>query len=151
MVHHENRWEGSILMYYHPLQPYPGSIYCLPFIPVNQPVDNYHRIQPQTGYPEIRRQYPKVDPTLFHQSAETFKQLMKDGNVLLNKLSESREFAGNVMDAAQRGDQNKVKQLIHSAGIKERVEVRYTPDGITFDMYSDKGQCCKLAMSLRWK
>ncbi|MTW86145.1 hypothetical protein F3157_10800 [Virgibacillus dakarensis] len=136
---------------YYPLPLYP--VYRLPSGQAVYQVPGYYAIPGQRHFPAIRQQYPEADPTLFHESAGAFKQLMKVGTVLLNKLTASKEFAQQVMDAAQRGDKEKVKQLIQSTGIKEKVDVDYNPDGITFNMFSkvEKVDCCKLAMSLRWR
>jgi hypothetical protein len=99
------------------------------------------------------RQYPPVDPTLFSQSAIAMQKLMKDGSLILKKLAESKEFAFKIMSAAQESDTKKVQQLIDSIGIQSKVDIYYNPDGIRLTLSSKDEQidCCKLAISLRWK
>lgn len=102
--------------------------------------------------PYGRQQYPEVDPTIFHQSAESFLSLMDDGKTLLTKLSESQSFAAEVMDAAQQGDKEKVKQLMESTGIQGAITTQFNPDSLTVTLYSDDEEiCCKLSMGLQWK
>ncbi|MEN1966715.1 hypothetical protein WMZ97_01450 [Lentibacillus sp. N15] len=138
-------------MYYPLHEPVPA--YYLPVIPCFYPQPVYRDHQTGQDMLSSRVQYPEVDPTRFHQSAASFKQLMEVATVLLNKLSESKEFAGQIMDAAQRGDKKKVTQLIQSSGIKEKADIHFNPDAITIILYSGEEQaaCCKLAMSLRWR
>jgi hypothetical protein len=121
---------------------YPPELY-------QQPSYNTYPVFPLLPY----RQYPPVDPTLFSQSAIAMEKLMKDGSLILKKLAESKEFASKVMSAAQESDTKKVQQLIQSIGIQSKVDIYYNPDGIRLTLSSKVGQieCCKLAISLRWK
>jgi hypothetical protein len=114
-----------------------------------QPGYNTYPVFPLPSY----RQYPPVDPTLFSQSAIAMQKLMKDGSLILKKLAESKEFASKVMSAAQESDTKKVQQLIQSIGIQSKVDIYYNPDGIRLTLSSKVEQidCCKLAISLRWK
>ncbi len=100
-----------------------------------------------------RPQYPEADPTLFHQSAGSFKKLMSDATIVLNKLADSKEFAHQVMKAAQQNNKDEVEKLIQSTGVKETVDIDYNPDAITLEMTSkvEKTDCCKLVMTLRWR
>ncbi|MGY0693899.1 hypothetical protein ACW2QC_14110 [Virgibacillus sp. FSP13] len=133
---------------------YPTGTHLLCCTSYMQPV--YH---PITYYPaspymlSARPQYPEVDPTLFHQSAGAFKTLMNDATIILNKLADSKEFAYQVMNAAQVNDKDEVEKLIKSTGVKENVNVDFNPDAITLEMMSklEKTECCKLAMTLRWR
>jgi hypothetical protein len=117
-------------------------------------------LYPQPGYSTYPvfplppyRQYPPVDPTLFNQSAIAMQKLMSDGSLILKKLAESKEFAFKIMSAAQESDTKKVQQLIDSIGIQSKVDIYYNPDGIRLTLSSKDEQidCCKLAISLRWK
>lgn len=135
---------------YYPLLSYP--VYVLPAHPsVYSPAYRYQ--QPPQYTPPERRQYPEVDPTLFHQSAGSFKLLMEDADIILNKLTESKEFARKIMSNAQQNETDKVKNLIQSTGVKETVHVHYNPDAITFELVSkvEQSDCCKLVMTLRWR
>lgn len=160
---------------YYPFLVYPNPVYHVPFA---QPIfaqSVFHPVYTQPGTPyarlageamhrdglfhtepytsHSRQQYPEVDPTIFHQSAKSFQPLMDDGSTLLDKLSESESFATQIMDAAQRSDKEKVKQLIKSAGLQSTATTQFNPDSITITLYSDDEPktCCKLSMGLRWK
>lgn len=117
---------------------------------VNLQLDQSHR---PACIPYERQQYQKVDPTIFCQSAESFEQLMDNGHKLLEKLSESSSFAEQVMDAAQKSDKEKVKQLMGSTDIQGSITTEFNPDSITINLASDDEQknCCKLSMELRWR
>lgn len=154
---------------------YPNLIYSCPFIPVVYPPATMYPIQLQPYTPSIqpaggfenhqerieenqdaldfRQQYPDVDPAIFHQSADSFKSLISDGNKLLDQLSESESFAEQIMDAAQQGDKEEVKKLVESTDLQASVKTRFNPDSITITLYSNDEQenCCKLAMGFRWK
>lgn len=161
---------------YYPFLVYPSPVYYVPFMQPIFPQSVCHPVYPTfhtpyirpagggIGYPDkqsettsyelySRQQYEEVDPAIFHQSAKSFQPLMDDGNTLLDKLSESESFAAQVMDAAQRSDEEKVKQLIESAGLQGTVTTRFNPDSITITLDSDDESktCCKLSMSLRWR
>ncbi|MFD2637957.1 hypothetical protein [Piscibacillus salipiscarius] len=96
--------------------------------------------------------YPDVDPTVFKESAEAFRDLLNDASGILQKLSESEDFAHQVMDAAQKNDIDRVRELLESTGIHNNVEVDYNPDGITLIMQAnvEGADCCHLTMDLRW-
>lgn len=132
---------------------YPQLPYCFPDYQLyyQQPVYCYQ--QPQPYIPHQRVPYPEIDATLFHQSAGAFKKLMKEATIILNKFSESEEFAYKVMDAAQQSNTDKVKALIKSTGVSGDVEISYNPDGINIAMVSkvEDKDCCKLEMAIRWR
>lgn len=98
------------------------------------------------------RVYPPVDPTLFTESAESMQQLMKEASIILEKLSDSKQFASEVMSAAQESNKEKVSQLLASTGVHSSVDVDFTPDGINLHMSSEvEGKdCCHLTITLRW-
>lgn len=100
----------------------------------------------------LGRQYPEVDAESFKHSAESFSKLMSDASQLFGKLAESPNLAYNVMDAAQKNEKERVKQLIASSGVKGDVDVSYTPDSLEIEMKTDAEgtQCCRLTMVLRW-
>ncbi|WP_223701502.1 hypothetical protein [Sutcliffiella deserti] len=99
------------------------------------------------------RPYPEVDPTVFTESAVKMQSLMKEASQILQKLSESKEFASSVMNAAQEGKMEKVEELLKSTGIHSKMEINYTPDGINLKLSSAPGEtdCCHLTIALRWK
>ncbi|WP_456278597.1 hypothetical protein [Bacillus sp. AK128] len=101
---------------------------------------------------EIIREFPEVDTTMFKESAVTFKQMLKDASTVLNELAEHKDFAYEVMSAAQHSNTSKVEKLIESTGISSDVKTSFNPDGITFK-FKEKvpgADCCKLSMTLRW-
>jgi hypothetical protein len=105
------------------------------------------------GYYPSMRQQPPVDPNLLYHSANESKKLMKDASIVLNRLSESKEFDSKLMYAAQISDINEVKRLIHSTGVTSDVDVHYNPDGLRLEFKSmiESLDCCKLMIALRWK
>jgi hypothetical protein len=101
---------------------------------------------------EQRPEFPDVDTTLFNQSAVTFRQLIRDASTVLDRLADSKDFAHEVMSAAQISNTAKVEELIQSTGIKSKVEPSFNPDGLTmvFQAKVEDTDCCKLTMTLRW-
>jgi hypothetical protein len=120
-----------------------------------QPRNTYFPIYPYLNgtYIPKYRSYPTVDPTLFTESAGAMQQLMKEASVVLKQLSESKEFASEVMGAAQEGKMEKVDQLLKSTGVHAKVKADYNPDGINLKLSSSVGEtdCCHLTISLRWR
>ncbi|MDY0406106.1 hypothetical protein P5G51_012515 [Virgibacillus sp. 179-BFC.A HS] len=99
------------------------------------------------------RQYPPVDVTLFSKSAESFHTLMNDANIIVRKLSTSKAFAKQVMEAAQAGNKERVRELIASTGVKEKVDVEYNPDQLRLSLTHkvEQTDCCKLTLAFRWR
>lgn len=99
------------------------------------------------------RSYPTVDPTFFTESAGAMQQLMKEASIILKKLSDSKDFASEVMGAAQEGKMEKVDQLLKSTGVHAGVKADYNPDGINLKLSSTVGEtdCCHLTIALRWR
>ena len=62
----------------------------------------------QNTYYYFPRQFPSVDPTFFTKSASEMQTLMSEASVILGRLSQSKQFASQVMTAAQQSDQAKV-------------------------------------------
>lgn len=136
---------------HYPQYPYPIYCPCDNRFYYQQPTCYCH--QPQTYIPNERVQYPEVDAQFFHQSAGAFKKLMKEATIILNKLSESEDFAYKIMNAAQQNDSKKVEELIKSTGVSGDVETSFNPDGINLIMASkvEGTDCCKLEMAIRWR
>ena len=110
-----------------------------------------HRTETLSSY-GLRKQN-KVDITIFEESLVVYKQLLHDADLLLNHLSSRKQFATQVMSAAQISNKKEVDRLIKSIGIKSNIKVSYNPDGIHFTLWSDvKGEkCCQLDMAIRWQ
>ncbi|MFZ3588712.1 hypothetical protein ACOI1C_05375 [Bacillus sp. DJP31] len=106
----------------------------------------------QNKVEDRKRELPNVDVTLFNESAVAFKHLMRDASTVLDRLADHKDFASEVMAAAQGSDTAKVEHLIESTGIKSIVEPTFNPDGLTMVFHAkvQDTDCCKLTMTLRW-
>lgn len=119
----------------------------------------YYSYHPSYYYPQYGRtaywpirQFPNVDPTVLHQSANETKKLMQEASLVLDKLADSKEFDTKLMNAAQASNKEEVTRLIHSLGVTSNVNVRYTPDGFNLEFTSKVAnvECCRLIVALRW-
>lgn len=102
----------------------------------------------------LKEEYPDTDPNILIHSAEEYQILMKQGEILLNRLS-NHAFAQEVMDKAQKGNEDEVNELIKTIeGLYVPTKIKYTPTGVMFDLQSpavSKGEgCCTLNMVLKW-
>ncbi|CAM3558988.1 hypothetical protein [Marinicrinis lubricantis] len=97
------------------------------------------------------REYPPVDTQQFTQSVTSFRKLMRDGSLILSKLSEAN-FAYQLMAAAQAGNQHEVDRLIATIGTESKITSKYTPSAIhfTIDPNVEGTPCCTLSMLLKW-
>ncbi|WP_203362102.1 hypothetical protein [Bacillus sp. REN10] len=105
-------------------------------------------------YPALHeRVYPQVNVTLFKQSAQSMKNLLRETTLLVNKLSDSPGFAYQVMNAAQQANQKEVERLIKSAGVTSKATISFNPDSIHLELSSKTGStnCCHLTVALRWQ
>jgi hypothetical protein len=128
-------------MYYYPYQ-YPIH----PPIPVYPPQVVYHHPVP--------RSYPPVDVKVFEDSVKTFRLLIAQGSILLDRLGD-HGFARKMMSAAQQGKNAEVDQLIRSIGLKVPVDTKFTPSGVRFDLIAQPApnkpiSCCILTVHLKW-
>ena len=78
---------------------------------------------------------------------------MKEASMVLNKLSEPKEFDADLMYAAQASDIKEVKRLIHSIGVTSDVDVNFNPDSLRLEFTSKVANmdCCRLLIALRWR
>ena len=106
--------------YYQPagIDMYPNSMFLHPII----------MIQSTMGFKRFR-QYPQVDTGQLEDSVTRFQKLIKEADLLINHLANSREFSTQLMSAAQKSDKNKVIQLIREAGVSIHVTTTFTPTG----------------------
>lgn len=104
-------------------------------------------------YEARARQFPQVDPQMLYESATESMRLMKEASIVLGKFSESKEFGGKVMAAAQESKHDEVQKLIQSLGVKSDVKVNYTPNSLTMEFIAkvENVDCCNLVISLRWR
>lgn len=107
----------------------------------------YYNVQPN-------RQYPEVNIHEFEISAQSFQELMKQANLLINKIASSPKFAREIMTAAQKSDEQTVLKLIKSTGISIDVKTTFTPTSIRIYLdnsnKSKKSNCCNMLIALRW-
>ncbi|MFP7298904.1 hypothetical protein [Neobacillus niacini] len=124
--------------YYNPYQPYPQP----PAYP------SYY------VYPPVTRQYPQVDVNVFTKSIKSYRLLMAQGSILLDRLGDE-DFDVQLMSAAQQGNKAEVDRLMKTIGLKVPVETKYTPSGVTFELitHPEPGSpmsCCSLTVHLKW-
>ncbi|MFS0779437.1 hypothetical protein ABC255_26005 [Neobacillus sp. 3P2-tot-E-2] len=125
-----------MMYYYHyPYPPHPAY-----------PGYHYH-------YP-ITRQYPPVDVNVFTKSIKSYRLLIGQGSILLNRLDD-KDFDVKLMAAAQLGNKAEVDRLMKTIGLKVPVETKYTPTGVTFELTtqpdpSSQMSCCTLSIHLKW-
>jgi hypothetical protein len=128
-----------MMYYYH---------YPYPLHPQQPPYPGY-----QYNYP-ITRQYPQVDVNVFTKSIKSYRLLMDQGSILLDRLG-SGDFDVKLMTAAQQGNQTEVDRLMKTIGLKVPVKTKYTPTGVTFELTTQPVQssnmgCCTLTIHLKW-
>lgn len=103
--------------------------------------------------PHFRHPYPPVDTKIFSHSVKSFRLLMEQGSILLDRLSNT-SFAAKIMTAAQQGNKAQVDRLIHSVGLKVPITTHYTPSGVIFTLTTPASQhaanCCTLTVSMKW-
>lgn len=104
-------------------------------------------------YSEVQRVQNDVDITVFNESLIAYKQLLREASTVLDHLADSKQFASQVMGAAQGSNTQEVERLLHSIGIKSKFKVTYNPDGIHVKFWSDVqgSECCQLDMAIRWR
>lgn len=133
--------EGVVTVNYYPYQPH--------YYP--QP-----GLYQQPDFPHVygqQRQVQPIDSSILYQSANQTKKLMKDANLVLNKLAQSKEFDAKLMYAAQASHTEEVKRLIRSIGVTSDIAVHYTPDELRLEFKSVLAgeECCKVMIALRWR
>ncbi|MDQ0219988.1 hypothetical protein ELQ35_02345 [Peribacillus cavernae] len=119
--------------------------------------NNFYPVySPMPLYPEplpFRKQYPKIDVTMFSSSVKSFQMLMGQSSMLLEHLG-NPAFAYKIMEAAQQGKSQEVDRLIQSIGLKVPVTTKYTPTGVTFTLQtrvqSNNPSCCTLTIPMKW-
>ncbi|MFD0828304.1 hypothetical protein ACT8ZR_22020 [Neobacillus sp. M.A.Huq-85] len=127
-------------------------MYYNPFhYPIYPPVPAYPGYY--VNYP-LQRTYPPVDIKIFSKSVKSFRLLMEQGSILLDRLGDAG-FAHKMMTVAQQGKKAEVDQLIKSIGLKVPVITKFTPSGVIFELTTQPTQqapmsCCTLTVSMKW-
>lgn len=114
----------------------------------------YRHLQPKiSSHSTSLRPYPPVNPALFKQSAQSIGQLLREMNLLLNRLSDNSDFAFRLMTAAQAANRKEVERLVRSAGILRKANISFNPDSFRIELRTSAAnvECCKLAVALRWR
>ncbi|EIJ80706.1 hypothetical protein PB1_10117 [Bacillus methanolicus PB1] len=113
--------------------------------PYNQYPANYDRFYPY-------RTNPPVDPKLLMDSAKQMKFIMSDALRVVDKISNSKKFSYDLMNAAQESKTEVVKSLIQSTGVNGMPSFKFNPDGLhlLFEGKVDNVDCCHLILQLRW-
>lgn len=124
--------------------------YHYPYPPQPQPpaYPVYPYYQPKA------RQYPQVDVKVFSKSIKSYRLLMDQGSILLDRLG-TPGFDIQLMSAAQKGNKAQVDNLIKTIGLKVPVATKYTPTGVTFELATEPESgspmsCCTLTVHMKW-
>jgi hypothetical protein len=85
-------------------------------------------------------------------SAKKFQELTKQANLLAGKIVNSKEFAHELMEAAQLSNTKMVEELILSTGITLKIKTYLNPTGIRIELNNSENEvvCCNLLMTLKW-
>jgi hypothetical protein len=119
--------------------------------PIYPPMPIY---PPQLVVHTFPRSYPPVDVKIFEKSVKSFRLLMDQGSVLLDRLGDS-DFARRMMTAAQQGNKVDVDHLISTIGLKVAVTTKFSPSGVNFELFTHAdpnvpASCCTLKVSMKW-
>jgi hypothetical protein len=158
--------EGSVP--HRSTEPSPASYRILPYVflygrrlPMYYNTFHYPMAPPSPVYPAYTvypyiptRSYPPVDTKIFESSVKSFRLLMAQGSILLDRLGDV-SFARRIMSAAQQGNNAEVDRLIKSIGLKIPVATQFTPSGVIFELTTKTTQaqpvnCCTLAINMKW-
>lgn len=96
--------------------------------------------------------FPAINTQVLNTSAQRFQELLKQADLLAGKIANSKEFAHELMEAAQLSNTKKVEELIVSTGITLKIKTYFSPTGIRIELNNDEngGNCCNLLMTLKW-
>lgn len=109
---------------------------------------------PQIVFQPDPRTYPPIDVKIFEESVKSFRLLMDQARILLDRLGD-HDFARQMMSAAQQGKKADVDQLIKTIGLKVPVVTKFTPSGVYFELISQTtpqhpDSCCTLKVAMKW-
>ncbi|WP_255452156.1 hypothetical protein GGGNBK_12190 [Sporosarcina sp. ANT_H38] len=127
--------------------PYPQWVY-----PYSDPRWLFNNnLQPQTVL-SPPNPFPSINTQVLNTSAHSFQELLKQADLLAGKIVNSKEFAHDLMEAAQLSNTKKVDELILSTGITLKIKTYFSPTGIRIELTNagNEGSCCNLLMTLKW-
>lgn len=108
-------------------------------------------LQPQTAL-RPQSSFPTINTQRLNTSAQRFQELLKQADLLAGKIVNSKEFAHDLMEAAQLSNTKKVEEIIISTGITLKIKTDYNPNGIRIELNNADNEvaCCNLLMTLKW-
>jgi hypothetical protein len=136
--------------------PYPNWTY--PYSDPHWPLpDSYvsahlnEHLQPQIALIP-QSPFPTINTQVLNTSAKKFQELTTQANLLAGKIVNSKEFAHELMEAAQQSNTRKVEELIISTGISLKIKTNFSPTGIRIELTNSDNEvsCCNLLMTLKW-
>ena len=133
--------------------PYPHWVYPTPDPRWSGYVSAHfnEHLQPQTSL-RPPSPFPAINTIRLNTSAHKFQELLKQADLLAGKIVNSKEFAHDLMDAAQLSNTKKVEELIISTGITLKIKTYFNPSGIHIELNNadNEAPCCNLLMKLMW-
>ncbi|MCG7407377.1 hypothetical protein MH117_08085 [Paenibacillus sp. ACRRX] len=120
----------------------------------SRPLTNKQAMSPKGTYRSMSRPdlYLPVNTAVFSSSAGSSLDLMQQMNRVLQRIRDSKDYAAEVMDAAQRGNEKEVIRLLKSTQVSADISVKFTPDGLhmRFSSGPTENYCCITEVMLRW-
>lgn len=84
-------------------------------------------------------------------SAKNFINPSKEVQTLLQEIATNATFARKLKKAAELNQNEKVNELIRSAGVNTHFETKITPDGIRVELQPESTKACfDLTLALCW-
>ncbi|MGF2617622.1 ribosome-binding factor A [Rossellomorea vietnamensis] len=124
------------------------------YTPIQRPqTPNWPPVNPYYAMHRHPLQYPPVEPKQFMDSAGKMTPLLDDAKIIMNEVSQSKELAANLMQAAQKSNMGELNRLIKGTGVRNIPEIKFNPDGFTLSFRNKTGNvdCSHLTVILRWK
>lgn len=75
--------------------------------------------------------FPEISTETFIESAREINELLQEADILANQIIQT-DVGRQIMEAAQNSDTDKIQALLREIGIKQRVQISFTPHSITF-------------------
>ncbi|KXZ17466.1 hypothetical protein P4T89_05895 [Bacillus nakamurai] len=91
--------------------------------------------------------FPPIHAESLTGSAKDAAGMLGDAQLLLQRLSASKELARRILTAAQSSDIAMVKRLVKQTGIKNDFDVTFNPDGIRISLIRKQS---RFIIALRW-
>ncbi|MGN9866411.1 hypothetical protein [Bacillus swezeyi] len=96
---------------------------------------------------QYRQVYPEIETNAFLRSAKEANSLLADGQLILNRLSSSRDLARKIMTAAQSSQKDTVMTLLRQTGVRSQLDASFNPDGIRIILINPHS---RIFLMLRW-